>query len=134
MHAISPRILHAVLVAVYVCGCASGEQRYQENKTNLQLSPRSKSSLSANDVDQICRLLAHATRMRMICISTASVRTHANAFKVVVGYSWSDTPSDFQSQFGLYYVKRDEGTWRILEGGPGLSGSLIGIACEDPPK
>ncbi len=126
------RILFAVLAAVWIGGCSSEQQRYKENRAGAHLSPRAKAQLSTKDLEQICALIAHSTRKRIICISTSSVRVHPNAFCVIVGYSW-DIRSDFQSQFGLYYVRRDKQTWHILEGGDGLSESLVGLACEDPP-
>jgi hypothetical protein len=134
MRAPYPQILRALLVAACMCGCASEEQRYHANRIDLHVSSRTKALLSATDIDEIARLMAHASRMQMICISTTSPRIHPNAFEVVTGYSWGENPSEFQSQFGLYYVRRDQGTWHILEGGPGLSGVLVGLACEDPPK
>jgi len=131
-HLMYRRTLAALLATVWFCGCASEQQRYEENKRGAHLSARAKRALSPKDLDEIYRLIAHATTKRVICLSAASPRTHANAFRVVVGALWES--SEFRSRHGLYYVGKDSHRWRILEGGDGLSSMLVGIACEDPPK
>jgi hypothetical protein len=122
------RLSCAFLAIVCICGCASEDQRYQENKAGAHLSPRAKASLSGKDLEEIARLIAHSTRKRIIAISAASKRVHPNAWDVTIGYPWGDRPD----QFGFCYVTRDHGKWRVLQWFDGLSVSLVGLGFDDP--
>ena len=127
-------VIGSAFFVMLICGCSTEEQRYLKNKAGAHLSPRSKAALSAKDVDEICRLIAHETRKLVICVSMESSRMFPNTFEVVVAYSWRENfnAGEFPSQFGSYQVRREKQGWRILEGGD-CTGALIGIRCEDKP-
>src|SRR5436190_22665772 len=82
------------LAVLCVCGCATETEdaRYQSNKTYVFLSPRAKAVLSTTDVDQISRLVAHATRKKLYAISAASRRYHPGGFRAIVATRGAISP------------------------------------------
>ena len=125
-------VLLAIALVIFP-GCASEEQRYQANKTEAILSPRAKVALSPADIDQIARLVAHASRKRILGISAASKRMYPNSYRntwdLTVGLPWSEQGWDY----GVYTVARDGGGWRFIRRGESLSLSLVGMSMQDPP-
>jgi hypothetical protein len=127
-----PRLRPVTFLAVLcVCGCAteSEEARYQSNKTYVFLSPRAKAVLSTKDVDQISRVVAHATRKKLYAISAASRRFHPGGFRAIVATPGAISPD----QCGSFTIIRDHGEWRVVERFDALSPVLVGLASQDAP-
>ena len=51
-----------------VCGCASEVERYQWNLTHAHICPKAR-ALTHSDLDQIARVVAHATPQVILAIS-----------------------------------------------------------------
>src|SRR5437868_14457380 len=63
--------LHLVLLialSICACGCASEAQRYTWNRTHPHLCPNAR-GLTDRDIDEIARVMAHATPQIIMAIS-----------------------------------------------------------------
>ena len=121
------------LLCMAFSACASEAQRYQENKARAHLSPKAKAYLSATDIDQIARLVAHSSRKRILGISAATKQMyphwHGDVWEITVGLPWSSQRWDY----GVYTVARQQGAWRIIRRGEEISLSIVGLSMQDPP-
>jgi hypothetical protein len=112
---------HLSLLAVAVTtmlGCET--QRYQWNLTHEHLSPRVR-TMSESDIREITRLVSRQCGAPIICITRNDTGRYAGEVWVTAG---NQTTMEF-SDNGLFRLKKQNGVWRVIDGGYGLSTSLI---------
>jgi hypothetical protein len=117
---LKPLALTYLLAVVALTGCAN--QRYEWNLAHQHLSPKVQ-KMSLADVRSITRLVSEHCGAPIICIryTGSTGPLYADEIWVVAGNSTTME----NSQNALFRLKKQSGAWRIIEGGYGLSTSLI---------
>jgi hypothetical protein len=120
---VKPLALIQLLAVFALTGCAN--QRYQWNLAHQQLSPKVQKMPEA-DVREITRLVSEHCVTPIICMHhTGSSGPYPNEVWVVA----ADAYTMEDSRNALFRLKKQNGTWRVIDGGYGLSTSLI--ICSD---
>jgi len=118
-------MLRALIVLPILALTACATQRYEWNLAHQQLSPKMQKMPRA-DVEAITRLVSEHSSAPILCMRyTGSKRPYADEVLVVA----ADSATMEESRNGLFRLQKQNGTWRILSGGFGLSTSLI--ICSD---
>jgi hypothetical protein len=112
-----------VLPILALTACAS--DRYEWNLAHQQLSPKMQKMPRA-DIEAITRLVSERSLAPIFCMRyTGSKGPYANEVWVVA----ADSATMEDSHNGLFRLKKQNGTWRIIDSGFDLSTSLI--ICSD---
>ena|SRR5437899_723045 len=113
------RSLASLLLVLAFASCA--QQRYEWNLTHQHLSAYVQKMPEA-EVRAITRLISDHCGAPIICMRhTGSTGRYADEIWVVAG----DSTTMEDSQNVMFRLKRENGAWRIIDGGYGLSTSLI---------
>ena len=110
----------AVVVAVLLTACAA--DRYRWNMAHQHLMPNA-SKLPRADIEEITRLVSKKSLQPILGIA----RYRNGEVAVVTAYPSGNYPEDH----GAYWLRKEAGHWRIIQGGAGLSESLIGLALSE---
>ena len=112
-----------VLPVLALTACAT--DRYEWNLAHQQLSPKMQ-KMPESDIREITRLVSEHSPAPILCMHyTGSRAPYADEVWVVAADSYTME----ESRNGLFRLKKQNGTWRILSGGFGLSTSVI--ICDD---
>jgi hypothetical protein len=117
------RALAATIIVAFA-GCAA--DRYRWNLAHEHLMPNA-SKLPRADIEEITRLVSAKSSQSILGISLQRSGRRAGDVTVVPAYPSGNYPDDH----GAYWLRRETGHWRIVEGGPGLSESVIGLALSE---
>ena len=111
-------------VAIFaLTGCAS--ERFEWNLAHQQLSPEVR-KMPVSDIREITRLVSERSGAPILCMHrTGKSGPYADQIWVVTG----DSTTMENSDNGLFQLKKENGVWRVVYGGFGLSTSLI--ICSD---
>jgi hypothetical protein len=112
-----------VLPMLALAACAT--DRYEWNLTDQQLSPKMQ-KMPQSDIREITRLVSERSPTPILCMHYTSSRgPYADEVWVVAADSYTME----ESRNGLFCLKKQNGTWRIVSDGFGLSTSVI--MCDD---
>jgi hypothetical protein len=104
---------------------ACATERYEWNLAHQHLSPKVQKMPGA-DIREMTRLISDRSPTPILCMHyTGSRGPYADEVWVVAADSYTTE----ESRNGLFRLKKQNGTWRILSGGFGLSTSVI--ICDD---
>ena len=108
-----------VVGVALACGGCVGDQ-FEANLAQEHLSPQVQKMPKA-DVRAITRLISDRTNIPIICIYSVNIKEFKNEIWVIAAsYATLNDSNNL-----LYRLKKENGTWRIVEGGFGLSTILI---------
>ncbi len=113
-----------VVIAVLLSACAG--DRYRWNLSHQQLMPNAR-KLPRVDIEEITRLVSEKSPQPILGIARRRSGLHAGEVTVVTAYPSGNYPEDH----GAYWLRKENGHWRITQGGAGLSESLIGLALSE---
>src|SRR5262245_19575345 len=113
-----------LMVAVLLAACAGN--RYQWNLSHQHLMPNA-SKLPREDIEEITRLVSVKSGQPILAIARTRNGRRGDEVKVVTSYPSGETPDDN----GFYELRKENGHWRIIWGGAGLSYSVIGLALSE---
>ncbi len=120
---LKPLAVSQVLAMLALTACAT--QRYEWNLAHQQLSPKLRKMPQA-DIREITRLISEHSPTPILCMHyTGSKAPYADEVWVVAADSYTME----ESRNGLFRLKKQNGTWRIIDGGFDLSTSVI--ICSD---
>jgi hypothetical protein len=119
---VKPLALTQVFALLALIGCAT--ERYEWNLAHEHLSPKVLQMPQA-DVREITRLVSEHCGAPIICIRRSDSGPYTGEVWVVAG---NKTTME-NSENALFRLNKQNGIWRIIEGGYGLSTSLI--ICSD---
>jgi hypothetical protein len=112
-----------LLAVLVLAGCAN--QRFEWNLAHQRLSPEVR-KLPEADIREITRLVSERSGAPIVCMrSTGNKGPDAGQIWVVT----ADSTTMENRDNGLFQLKKQNGVWRIIDGGFGLSTSLI--ICSD---
>ena len=114
----------AIVVALLLTACAA--DRYRWNLAHQYLMPN-PTKLPPADIEEIARLVSEKSPQPILGVSRWRSRPHAGEVTVVTAYPSGNYPEDH----GAYWLRKEAGHWRIIQGGAGLSESLIGLALNE---
>jgi hypothetical protein len=114
----------ALLIIVAFGACAA--DRYRWNLAHQHLMPNA-SKLPRADIEEITRIVSAKSLQPILGISLQRSGRRAGEITVVTAYRSGNYPEDH----GCYWLRKEGGHWRIIQGGPGLSESLIGLALSE---
>lgn len=114
----------AIIVAILLTACAV--DRYRWNLAHQHLMPNA-SKLPAADIKEITRLVSEKSPQPILGIALQRKGRRAGEVTVVTAYPSGNYPEDH----GAYWLRKQAGHWRIVDGGSGLSESLIGLALSE---
>ena len=118
-----PLALLPVFAVFAFTACA--HQRYEWNLAHQHLSPKLQ-KMPAEDIREITRLVSERSPAPIYCM-------HHTGYKgPYVDEVWVVTADSYtaeNSQNGLFRLKKQNGAWHVIDGGFGLSTSLI--ICSD---
>jgi hypothetical protein len=118
-------MLRALTVLPILALTACATQRYEWNLAHQELSPVMQKMPRA-DIEAITRLVSEHSPAPIFCMHYTGARPpYSNQVWVVT----ADSATMEDSRNGLFRLQKQNGTWRILSGGFGLSTSLI--ICSD---
>jgi hypothetical protein len=114
------------LIAVFtLAASACASDRFEANLASEHLSPKVQ-KMSKADVRAITRLVTDRTwNIPIICIYSVNTRDFKDEIWVIAASNATLNDSDNL----MFRLKKENGKWRIIEGGFGLSTILI--SCED---
>ena len=111
----------SVLFAFTACA----QQRYEWSLAHQFLSAKMQ-KMPASDIREITRLVSEHCALPIYCIHQTG---RNKAFPDEVWVVAANSVSMDSSRNGLYRLRKEGGSWHIIEGGLGLSTSLI--ICDD---
>ncbi len=114
----------AIVVALLLTACAA--DRYRWNLAHQHLMPNA-TKLPPADIEEITRLVSEKSSQPILGVSRRRSGPHAGEVTVVTAYPSGNYPEDH----GAYWLRKEAGHWRIIQGGAGLSESLIGLALNE---
>ena len=120
------------LTALAMCGCASEAERYAWNRAHLHVCSNAR-QLTPAQIDQIARLVAHATRQNAIAISTLPPDHSLRRLDVTTAFRGAlteDNPD--RDMFGFCMLERAGETWKVTEVATDLDPVLAYGACAGP--
>jgi len=106
-----PRLGTPVVLAMILCACASEGERYQWNLTHAYVCPKAR-FLTRADVDQISRVVAHATPQVIMTIN--SLRGSRTKLDVTTSYRGAES-NDSRDVHGFCIVENVNGSWKVTE-------------------
>ena len=118
-------MLRALTVLPILALTACATQRYEWNLAHQRLSPKMQ-KMPQSDIHEITRLVSEHSPTPILCMHyTGSRGPYADEVWVVAADSYTME----ESRNGLFRLQKQNGIWRILSGGFGLSTSVI--ICDD---
>ena len=118
-------MLRAFTVLPILALTACANQRYEWNLAHQHLSPKIQKMPQA-EIREITRLVSERSGAAIFCMHyTGSKPPYADEIWVVT----ADSATMENSDNGLFRLKKQNGAWRVIDGGFGLSTSLI--ICDD---
>ena len=120
---LKPLAILQLFTAIAVTGCVN--QRYRWNLSHQHLSPKIQ-KMSEADIHAITRLVSEHCALPIYCMRYTGRR---EPFADEVWVVAANNVSMESSRNGLYRLKKEGGSWHIIEGGLGLSTSVI--ICDD---
>jgi hypothetical protein len=122
------RFAAPIALAIFLCACASEAERYKWNLTHAYVCPKVR-FLTRADVDEISRLVAHATPQVIMAInSVRGSRTKLDVTTSYRGVTWSES----RDVFGFCTVEKSGHEWKVTFVATDLDPALAyATACAD---
>src|ERR1043165_7338086 len=111
------RLTGSVTVVAVILLSACAADRYRWNLTHQHLMPNA-SKLPRADIEEITRLVSTKSAQPILGIARKRTGPHAGEVTVATTYPGGNYPEDH----GCYWLQKKAGHWRIVQGGPDLSG------------
>jgi len=123
------RVVALIALATFAVGCASEADRYQWNRAHVFLCPSAR-RLTQSDLDEIARLVAHATSLVASRITTPA---YDRSLRKIIVYTVARGAEGTQNAdlYGAVDLQHDSGGWHVTEAVTGVSPGLWGaLGCE----
>ena len=122
------RVVALFALASFAVGCASEADRYQWNRAHVFICPSAR-RLTQPDLDEIARLVAHATSLVASRITTPA---YDRSLRQIIVYTVARGAEGVQDpdSYGAVDLEHDSTGWRVTETSTGVSPSLWGaLGC-----
>jgi hypothetical protein len=107
------RFAAIIAFASCLCGCATEAERYEWNLTHIFVCPRAR-WLTHSDLDQIARVIAHATPQVAVTIGPPANDDSRRILLVDTVYRGADYSED-RNSYGWCKLEKSGSTWRVVE-------------------
>jgi hypothetical protein len=123
------RVVVLLTLVSFTAGCASETDRYQWNRARVFICPSAR-RLARSDLDEIARLVAHATSLAASRITTP---VYDRSLRKIIAYTVARGAEGSQNAdlYGAANLQRDSSGWHVSEAVTGVSPSLWGaMGCD----